>query len=627
MGTRSRHGRRRAAAAQTEAGLPLVAFLAVFGTYFHFLIFTEFSLLELAGGLGALAVTGGLAGGGLLGSALAALLHHRGRGGLGLLFVFMEVAGVLACTAPWWARTAYATVPSFAEGLALGGGTVTLALALRALCPSRHLGLVIGAGTGLAYALANVPWVFSSGSVLQSIMGGAGAFVAAGASLVGARKAAPLPTRSNPVLFPAALPALAGLAALVWFDSAAFFVIQHVPAYKGLTWSGDGVLWGNALIHAAVALVSGWLLDRGFSRLPLIGAWGLLAVGVSSLQWGGLLSPASGLIYAAGVSFYSVALVWEAARRASPLHAALLFGLAGWLGSGLGIGMAQELERVPVLFLVISAGVVGLLFIPMRKAAGVAVSMFALCVLVNDLQADEASVLRGREIYQAEGCIQCHSQYVRAGVGEDEVLYGPARPVGEQLAGAPPLVGNRRLGPDLSNIANRRSRAWNKLHLCAPRTLVPGSRMPSYAGLFSDGDARGEALLDYLMSLGEGTLEPRRAIIATWQPRVFNAVGDASRGALSWSRNCVSCHGRTGVGDGALAGQLEVRPPDFSRDDWRRVPRSGASHPPPLEVMRIVKFGIPGSPMPGHEWLSEQELADLASHVLLLHSRTNPTTP
>jgi len=612
---------------QAEAGLPFVAFLAVFGTYFHFLIFTEFSLLELAGGLGALAVTGGLAGGGLVGSALAAFLHQRGRGGLGLLFVFMEVAGVLACTAPWWARTAYAPIPSFAEGLALGGGTVTLALALRSLSPARHLGLVIGAGTGLAYALANVPWVFSSGCVLQSILGGAGAFVAAGASLVGARKAAQFPTRPLPVAFPAALPALAGLAALVWFDSAAFFVIQHVPAYKGLTWSGDVVLWGNALIHAVVALFSGWLLDRGFSRLPLIGAWVLLAVGVSSLQWGGLFSPASGLIYAAGVSFYSVALVWEAARRATPWHAALLFGLAGWLGSGLGIGMAQELERVPGLFLVISAGVVGFVFFPIRKAAGAAISVIALCVLVNGVKADEASVLRGREVYQAEGCIQCHSQYVRADVGEDELLYGPSRPVAEQVAGAPPLVGNRRLGPDLSNIANRRSRAWNKLHLCAPRTLVPGSRMPSYAGLFSVGDDRGEALLDYLMSLGAGTLERRRAIIANWQPRVLTSVGDASRGALSWSRNCVSCHGSSGAGDGALAGYLEVRPPNFSRDDWRRVPRAGAAQPLPHDIMRIAKFGLPGSPMPGHEWLSDQELADLASHVLLLHSGTNPTTP
>lgn len=627
MGARSKPRRRKTAAVHSEAGLPWVAVLAVFGTYFHFLIFTEFSLLELAGGLGSLAVTGALAAGGLAGSALAALLHQRGRGGLGLLFVFMEVAGVLACTAPWWAKAAFAPVPAFAEGVALGGGTVTLALALRSLCPPRFLGLVIGAGTGLAYGLANVPWVFSSDSVLQSTLGGAGAFVAAAAALNGARRDSPLPTSSVALDFSTALPAMAGLAVLVWFDSAAFFVIQHVPAFKGLTWSGDGVLWGNALIHAAVALLSGWLLDRGLRRLPLLCAWILLAVGVFSLQWGGLFAPASGLIYAAGVSFYSVALVWEAARRSSPWHAALLFGLAGWLGSGLGIGMAQELQRVPGLFLLISAGVVAFVFLPMRKAAGAAASFLVLCVGVSALQADEASVLRGREVYQSEGCIQCHSQYVRAGVGEDELLYGPARPVVVQLAGAPPLVGNRRIGPDLSNIANRRSRAWNKLHLCAPRALVPGSRMPSYAGLFTPGDARGEDLLDYLMSLGADTLERRRASIATWKPRAPLPEGNATRGALSWTANCASCHGSAGVGDGALAGQLEVRPPDFSRDPWRRVPVAGASQPQLLEVVRVAKFGVPGSPMPGHEWLSEQELADLATHVMLLHSGPNPATP
>jgi cytochrome c oxidase cbb3-type subunit 2 len=74
----------------------------------------------------------------------------------------------------------------------------------------------------------------------------------------------------------------------------------------------------------------------------------------------------------------------------------------------------------------------------------------------------------------------------------------------EALAQTPPLLGNRRQGPDLQNVALRRTREWNRRHLLAPRLLAPGSRMPSYRHLFTGDAARGEALLDYLATLGTG---------------------------------------------------------------------------------------------------------------------------
>jgi cbb3-type cytochrome oxidase cytochrome c subunit len=90
---------------------------------------------------------------------------------------------------------------------------------------------------------------------------------------------------------------------------------------------------------------------------------------------------------------------------------------------------------------------------------------------------------------------------VRPGA-RDEVRWGPARPLAEALAQNPPLLGNRRQGPDLQNVGQRRDRAWNRAHLVAPRALSPGSRMPAYGHLFAGDAARGEALLDYLASLG-----------------------------------------------------------------------------------------------------------------------------
>ena len=114
---------------------------------------------------------------------------------------------------------------------------------------------------------------------------------------------------------------------------------------------------------------------------------------------------------------------------------------------------------------------------------------------------DTALIRRGREVYIAEGCIHCHSQYVRPGT-IDEERYGPARPLPEMQQQRPPLFGNRRQGPDLQNVGDRRTAEWLRAQLQQPRTVIPGSRMPSYAHLFRSGD--GEALVAYLLSLGDG---------------------------------------------------------------------------------------------------------------------------
>jgi len=110
------------------------------------------------------------------------------------------------------------------------------------------------------------------------------------------------------------------------------------------------------------------------------------------------------------------------------------------------------------------------------------------------------TVTLGRTVYISEGCIHCHSQYVRP-VGPDTSLWGERTTVEQALGQTPVLIGNRRQGPDLANVALRRPREWNRLHLMDPRRIVPGSRMPSFAHLFAEGDPRGPALLDYLDQL------------------------------------------------------------------------------------------------------------------------------
>jgi cytochrome c oxidase cbb3-type subunit 2 len=112
-----------------------------------------------------------------------------------------------------------------------------------------------------------------------------------------------------------------------------------------------------------------------------------------------------------------------------------------------------------------------------------------------------AGAALGRQVYIAEGCIHCHSQYVRPGA-DDEDRLGHARDPEFSLGQSPVLIGNRRQGPDLMNIGLRLPREWHREHLQNPRRVAPASRMPAYAHLFAPGDPRGEALLDYLDSLG-----------------------------------------------------------------------------------------------------------------------------
>jgi cytochrome c oxidase cbb3-type subunit 2 len=240
----------------------------------------------------------------------------------------------------------------------------------------------------------------------------------------------------------------------------------------------------------------------------------------------------------------------------------------------------------------------------------------------SDAAENDPQVVLGREVYIAEGCIHCHSQYVRPGVALDVERWGPATNLTEATAATPPLFGNRRQGPDLANVGNRRSLEWNRLHLISPRLVSPGSRMPSYAHLFAGPAERGEALLAYLASLGAGTLGARQAAIAAWKPSSA-AVLPADDSRRLFQRLCAPCHGESGRGDGPLAARLSVRPVDWSQSEWRHVPAGVQSE---ILLGRIIKFGLPGLPMAGHEYLPDREIVGLVRHVQALHSGRPPVS-
>jgi cytochrome c oxidase cbb3-type subunit 2 len=593
----------------------IAAAVATAATYVYFLIFAQFALLVLAQQRGAGAdsmrgLMGWMGAGGIAGAGAAALLsdRRRRRGLLLAWFVLCALAAqgaTLAVSLGVW-HTVFALV-----GVALGGLTVTLAAQLRAATGGGRLGLCIGVGTGVAYALCNLPVVFTAGAATQ-------AWIAVAAAALGAGAATQLSGKANdepPELSRGQVARwVAALALLVWMDSAVFYVIQRTAELRAQTWEGTGVLLANAAVHLAAGLGAGLLLDAGWRRLPALAAIGLLAV--ASLMLAQVLPLAGpGWLYVAGVSFYSVVLVYVPAASGRVTVGAWVFGVAGWLGSALGIGMAQDLRRVPVWFVGVAViGVLLALSARRRAVAGLALAAAAAGAGVSSEAADD-SVVRGREVYIAEGCIHCHSQYVRPHVPLDVERWGPATELAKLLAERPPLPGNRRQGPDLANVGNRRSAEWNRLHLREPRVTSPGSRMPAYAHLFAAGgdDSDGEALVAYLASLGANTMLERAEQVAAWRPSADVVATEEPRVRTLFAKLCATCHGTAGRGDGPLARRLSIAPPDWPATGFRHVRADETAVEAALA--RLVKFGLPGSPMAGHEYLSDAEVVGLARLV------------
>ncbi|MBI4602730.1 MAG: cbb3-type cytochrome c oxidase subunit II [Planctomycetes bacterium] len=103
------------------------------------------------------------------------------------------------------------------------------------------------------------------------------------------------------------------------------------------------------------------------------------------------------------------------------------------------------------------------------------------------VQSCAAALREGRDVYIAEGCWHCHSQYVRP-VSNEDARWGrisaPAEYHNElQL---PQLFGTRRVGPDLTRQARVHSNDWHAAHFYNPRSVSPTSVMPPFPWLFED---------------------------------------------------------------------------------------------------------------------------------------------
>jgi cytochrome c oxidase cbb3-type subunit 2 len=608
-------------------------------TYIYFLIFAQFGFLKRLAELGIAdnqlkPIMGAMALGGIAASLLAPWLENFGKPSQRLQSAFAGCAAATAFTLlPMDFPGALAI--SFLIGASIGVLTVTLVTHLKLWIGQDRPLLKVGIGVGLAYFVCNWPTLFEASPVVMAVVSAVLCVLGMVIAISAAAKSDSTFVCGKSSSF---LLTLACFTALVWLDSAAFFIIQNTPALKSGTWEGTRRLWQNGVVHLLAALASALLLQRrGLSTT--------LAVAITFLGGACLLlaepsrAALASLAYPAGVSLYSVALVAYPAFLANKSSAkerarlaGWLYAVAGWIGSGLGIGMGENLRHIPSLFVLAAAM---LFFAPilwklvsrrqrevmaMVLLFGGAWMLFQWVSPTANAEVSRSLVEKGRRVYISEGCIHCHSQFVRPG-SPDEMMWGTSTDVDASRAQEPPLIGNRRQGPDLATVGNRRSMVWLKAHFISPNAVSFNSPMPSYAHLFSDD--RGVALLAYVESLGATNLAARMTVQSDWHLPSQHENKQID-GAKLIQRYCLACHSADGAVRQAWAKEFKKLPPDFARGPFVYAPASADVSWRVERLAEIIKFGLPGTDMPGHEYLPDEEIAAMANYIAESSSVNRP---
>ena len=200
---------------------------------------------------------------------------------------------------------------------------------------------------------------------------------------------------------------------------------------------------------------------------------------VTKLSYLYIMRSVGGLLYIIGVFIMTYNLIKTAAQGTfmpnEATQAPALLPVAqkekGWHG---------VLERKPVVFTLLA--VVAVLI-------GGLVEMIPTFLLKSNVptiaavKPYTALELEGRDIYQREGCVNCHSQMIRPFRSEVE-RYGEYSKAGEFVYDHPFLWGSKRTGPDLHRIGGKYPNSWHYQHMLEPSSMSPGSLMPSYPWLF-----------------------------------------------------------------------------------------------------------------------------------------------
>jgi high-affinity iron transporter len=176
----------------------------------------------------------------------------------------------------------------------------------------------------------------------------------------------------------------------------------------------------------------------------------------------------------------------------------------------------------------------------------------------------------GEQIYKAN-CVTCHGV---TGMGD-----GPSAAT---LNPKPPAIGDAAFMHDVTP-----AMAFRKISIG-----VSGTSMPAFASL---------------------TAEQRWNVVA-YLTSMRHSGAKAAEGEGLYVQGCVSCHGVTGLGDGAAARSLSKLPPELGSFTWQ-VEKTDD------QIAETVVAGIPGSPMPPSAHLTPTQVQAVVAYVRTLPTR------
>jgi len=126
---------------------------------------------------------------------------------------------------------------------------------------------------------------------------------------------------------------------------------------------------------------------------------------------------------------------------------------------------------------------------------------------------------QGYHVYAANGCVSCHSQFVRdQSEGSDiDRKWGNRRTVARDYMKVDDLfLGVSRFGPDLTNVGVRQKDAqWFYRYLYDPKLFNPETTMPRYRWLFKEQAIAGESARNALKLEGADAPGPGYEVVPT----------------------------------------------------------------------------------------------------------------
>jgi cytochrome c oxidase cbb3-type subunit 2 len=306
--------------------------------------------------------------------------------------------------------------------------------------------------------------------------------------------------------------------------------------------------------------------------------------------------------------------------------------------------MAKNLASRPILFAVTAAAVI---------LVGTIVTMFVPMFTVSmhprldSLKPYTALQLAGRDIYQREGCNNCHTQDIRP-LKTEVMRYGEYSKAGEFANDRPFLWGSKRTGPDIARVGSKYPDAWHIQHFKDPRAVVAISIMPVYGWMadYKLDPARAEshmkangflytaddiaqlaskteldALIAYMQQLGTAVKKVPVAVASSGiavKDIVNPKAGDAAAitlGSKLFADKCAMCHGedgKGGIGPSVVDDVFFSIPGDLPDGDYQEVINNGI-HPGQLEEGRVATGTMP-------DFASEMSQDEIWSTVAYIRS-------